>query len=105
MLRSNACTVVFNVRLKKESLGPGLHAGKKHEGGTGQLVTVEEIVKEHWAKYGRNFYTRYDYENVESAKADKVISTLKSKIGEITQARPFITVPASRLACPGLETL
>jgi hypothetical protein len=48
---------------------------------------VEEIVKEHWAKYGRNFYTRYDYENVESAKADKVISTLKSKIGEITQVR------------------
>ena len=44
-------------------------------------------MKEHWAKYGRNFYTRYDYENVESEKADKVISTLKSKIGEITQVR------------------
>ena len=50
-------------------------------------MTVEEIVKEHWAKYGRNFYTRYDYENVDSAKADKVISTLKAKIGEITQVR------------------
>lgn len=49
-------------------------------------------MKEHWAKYGRNFYTRYDYENVESAKADKVISTLKSKIGEITQVRLHLSL-------------
>ena len=42
---------------------------------------------EHWTKYGRNFYTRYDYEGVESEKADKVIQTLLKKQGEITQAR------------------
>ena len=46
-----------------------------------------QIVKEHWATYGRNFYTRYDYEGVESEKADAVMSLLKSKQGEITQAR------------------
>ena len=44
-----------------------------------QLVTVEEIVKEHWAKYGRNYYTRYDYEGVESEKADAVMKHLISK--------------------------
>jgi phosphoglucomutase len=44
-----------------------------------QLVTVEEIVKEHWAKYGRNYYTRYDYEGVESDKADAVMKHLISK--------------------------
>ncbi|EIE27230.1 putative Phosphoglucomutase, cytoplasmic 2 [Coccomyxa subellipsoidea C-169] len=65
-------------------------AKKENLGDNGPLVTVEEIVKEHWAKYGRNFYTRYDYENVDSAKADKVISTLKAKIGEITQVRNFV---------------
>lgn len=44
-----------------------------------QLVTVEEIVKEHWAKYGRNYYTRYDYEGVDSDKADAVMKHLISK--------------------------
>lgn len=28
----------------------------------GKLVTVEDIAKEHWAEYGRNFFSRYDYE-------------------------------------------
>ena len=65
----------------------GLHIGNKPKEaeGSGQLVSVEDIVKEHWQQYGRNFYTRYDYEGVESEKADKVIQTLLSKQGEITQ--------------------
>lgn len=29
---------------------------------SGKLVTVEDIVKQHWAKFGRHYYTRYDYE-------------------------------------------
>ncbi|CAN1311613.1 Phosphoglucomutase, cytoplasmic [Linum perenne] len=28
----------------------------------GKLVTVEDIVRKHWATYGRHYYTRYDYE-------------------------------------------
>lgn len=27
-----------------------------------KLVTVEDIVRGHWATYGRHYYTRYDYE-------------------------------------------
>lgn len=27
-----------------------------------KLVTVEDIVTQHWATYGRHYYTRYDYE-------------------------------------------
>lgn len=30
--------------------------------GGGKLVTVEEIVRQHWSTYGRHYYTRYDYE-------------------------------------------
>ena len=65
----------------------GLHIGNKPKEaeGSGQLVSVEDIVKEHWQQYGRNFYTRYDYEGVESEKADKVMKMLLSKQGEITQ--------------------
>jgi len=28
----------------------------------GKLVSVEDIVRQHWATYGRHYYTRYDYE-------------------------------------------
>lgn len=44
-----------------------------------ELVTVQHIVKEFWAKYGRNYYTRYDYEGIESEKADAVMKHLLSK--------------------------
>lgn len=44
-----------------------------------QFVSVEDIVREHWATYGRNYYTRYDYEGVESDKADAVMQHLISK--------------------------
>jgi len=27
-----------------------------------KLVSVEDIVRQHWASYGRHYYTRYDYE-------------------------------------------
>jgi phosphoglucomutase len=80
--------------------GAGLHIGKGEAGSSGQLVTVEDIVKEHWAKYGRNFYTRYDYENVESEKADKVMQTLLGKMGEITQVTPL---SGTRTPCPACE--
>lgn len=30
--------------------------------GGDKLVTVEDIVRQHWGTYGRHYYTRYDYE-------------------------------------------
>ncbi|XP_014296482.1 phosphoglucomutase isoform X2 [Microplitis demolitor] len=43
---------------------------------------IECILKDHWYKYGRNFYLRYDYENCDSDDANKVMSTIEAKIGE-----------------------
>ena len=37
------------------------YENKENLGGA-KLVTVEEIVRNHWATYGRHYYTRYDYE-------------------------------------------
>lgn len=34
----------------------------------------------HWEEYGRNFFTRYDYEEVESDKANAVMAHLRSII-------------------------
>jgi len=47
----------------------------KQAGGV-KLVTVEEIVTEHWNTYGRHYYTRYDYEKVDSDAAKKVMAHL-----------------------------
>lgn len=37
---------------------------------------VEDIVRQHWARYGRNFYTRHDYEELETAAAQGVMKHL-----------------------------
>ncbi|CAI7835738.1 unnamed protein product, partial [Closterium sp. NIES-53] len=49
----------------------------------GQLVTVEEIVRQHWAKYGRHFYTRYDYEGVDAEGAKKLMANLVASQADI----------------------
>jgi len=43
------------------------------------LKSVEEIVTEHWQEYGRNYYSRYDYENVELAGASSLMKHLVSQ--------------------------
>lgn len=35
--------------------------------------SASEICLQHWNRFGRNFFTRYDYENCESARANKMI--------------------------------
>ncbi len=42
--------------------------------------SVEEIVKEHWQTYGRNYYSRHDYEEVESNRANTLLENLRSAI-------------------------
>ncbi|XP_056388831.1 phosphoglucomutase-1 [Hyla sarda] len=40
--------------------------------------SVEVILKDHWQKYGRNFFTRYDYEEVDSDGANKMMKDLEA---------------------------
>uniref|UniRef100_A0A672LJW7 Phosphoglucomutase-1-like n=2 Tax=Cyprinidae TaxID=7953 RepID=A0A672LJW7_SINGR len=40
--------------------------------------SVEDIMKDHWQKFGRNFFTRYDYEEVDSDAANKMIDHLQT---------------------------
>uniref|UniRef100_A0A8C6QAC9 Phosphoglucomutase 1 n=1 Tax=Nothobranchius furzeri TaxID=105023 RepID=A0A8C6QAC9_NOTFU len=44
--------------------------------------SVEEIMKDHWQKFGRNFFTRYDYEEVNSDAANKMIKDLETQMFE-----------------------
>ncbi|KAL2342466.1 hypothetical protein Fmac_003751 [Flemingia macrophylla] len=53
-----------------------------------KLVTVEDIVRQHWATYGRHYYTRYDYENVDAGAAKELMGylvKLQSSLSEVNQ--------------------
>jgi len=45
--------------------------------------SVKEIVRAHWAEYGRNYYSRHDYEEVASDAADALIEDLRAKLPEL----------------------
>jgi len=43
--------------------------------------TVEEIVREHWAKYGRHYYSRHDYEGLDVGAANGLMASLRERLG------------------------
>ncbi|MCJ9671234.1 MULTISPECIES: alpha-D-glucose phosphate-specific phosphoglucomutase [unclassified Neorhizobium] len=45
--------------------------------------SVEEIVRKHWAEYGRNYYSRHDYEEVDSEAANLLITALRDKLATL----------------------
>ena len=49
--------------------------------------SVESIVREHWAKYGRNFYSRYDYEGLPSEAAQGVMQHVKDNFATLEGAQ------------------
>jgi phosphoglucomutase len=46
--------------------------------------SVKDIVNEHWSQYGRNYYSRHDYEEVDSAKANALIDELRGKLSSLS---------------------
>ena len=62
--------------------------------------TVEETTVEHWKKYGRSYYIRFDFEGVDTATADTLMADLETKLpnlinqtfGDFTvkEAAPFV---------------
>jgi phosphoglucomutase len=45
--------------------------------------SVKEIVQEHWRRFGRNFYTRYDYEGIDTEAADGLITRLQARLADL----------------------
>ncbi|WP_201831119.1 alpha-D-glucose phosphate-specific phosphoglucomutase [Microvirga zambiensis] len=39
-----------------------------------------QIVREHWASFGRDYYTRHDYEELETAPANALMEALRAKL-------------------------
>jgi phosphoglucomutase len=42
--------------------------------------SVDEIVKDHWAIYGRNYYTRHDYEEIDATIANQLVDDLRAQL-------------------------
>ncbi|MBT4933906.1 MAG: alpha-D-glucose phosphate-specific phosphoglucomutase [Rhodospirillaceae bacterium] len=42
--------------------------------------SLEEIMREHWRKYGRNFYSRHDYEGIDLTAAESLMDHLRDDI-------------------------
>lgn len=43
-------------------------------------LSVADLVREHWARFGRNYYCRHDYEGLDKAGADALMSELEAKL-------------------------
>jgi phosphoglucomutase len=77
----------------EESFGTGCDAIREKDGiwaalawlsilaeankGKDTLVSVEDILHVHWETYGRNYYSRYDYEEVDSGAANKLMDRIR----------------------------
>ena len=42
--------------------------------------SVNELVQDHWARFGRNYYSRHDYEAVDAAAANAMMDALRGKL-------------------------
>jgi phosphoglucomutase len=45
--------------------------------------SVAEIVQQHWRQYGRDYYTRHDYEAVDSDAAQALVQALRTQTGAL----------------------
>jgi phosphoglucomutase len=48
---------------------------------------VAEIVRDHWRQYGRNYYSRHDYEGVDATAAEELIDHLRTLCGSLAGRR------------------
>ena len=49
--------------------------------------SVSEIVTDHWQKFGRNYYSRHDYEGIDSTAANGLMENLQSKFASLKGAK------------------
>ena len=50
-------------------------------------IPVEQLAREHWARFGRNYYARHDYEAIETARADQLMIELKASLANLPGRR------------------
>ena len=46
-------------------------------------IPAIDLVREHWRKYGRNYYTRHDYDEIDAKAANGLMDNLRAMIGTL----------------------
>ncbi|WP_323767411.1 alpha-D-glucose phosphate-specific phosphoglucomutase [Antarctobacter sp.] len=46
-------------------------------------VSVKDILKDHWRTYGRDYYSRHDYEAVDAAAAEAMMADMNARLGDL----------------------
>ncbi|WP_242097102.1 alpha-D-glucose phosphate-specific phosphoglucomutase [Sphingomonas sp. CROZ-RG-20F-R02-07] len=49
--------------------------------------SAAQIARDHWARFGRNYYARHDYEGVASAGADALMAALRARLETLPGTR------------------
>lgn len=75
-----------------------------HNGATpeGQLVGVGDVLRAHWATYGRNYYSRHDYEEVDADAAKRMMARLGAMAAGDEQ--PPASLAGGRVALSAVES-
>ncbi len=77
----------------EESYGTGSHHLREKDGLWAVLFwlnlqaasgkRVPQLVREHWVRFGRHYYSRHDYEAIDSAAADGLMQQLRGKLASL----------------------
>jgi len=46
-------------------------------------IPADAIVRDHWRRFGRNVYSRHDYEGIETAQADRLMDELRARLAQL----------------------
>ena len=59
-------------------------------------ISVAELAREHWARFGRNYYARHDYEGIETARANALVEELTAHLPALPGSRfgPLVVAAA-----------
>jgi phosphoglucomutase len=81
----------------EESFGTGSNHVREKDGLWAVLLWLDilaarrqpvlEIVREHWARFGRNYYSRHDYEEVDATAAAGLMADLRARLSELPGQR------------------
>jgi phosphoglucomutase len=50
-------------------------------------IGVDALARDHWQRFGRNYYARHDYEAIETERADALIAALKAQLPSLPGSR------------------
>ncbi|GJD50425.1 Phosphoglucomutase [Methylobacterium crusticola] len=81
----------------EESAGTGSHHVREKDGLWAVLLWLNliaatgkpaaQVVRDHWAAYGRDYYARHDYEEVENAAAEELMAALRGTLAALPGRR------------------